>query len=901
MQKELGFDLKERGLGIFFAMAACITLAVSLGGAHAEESEAIQLEIKYTNGDRADYNGMKIMVYQDSGKSPILEKQLDANPETITVPENHRYKIEVYANGMHADVVYVQLNKDPKKITSSIPLPGGLKFQIFYKNGHPINGATVVLKSQNNEAWRTGVTNDQGETLRYWVQSTTLQENHYVADVYLGEIFLTSYFPIKLQPGIATDQKITTAIPKVVGELITVNLFSGVKKITSVEGNYNVMLMDLQGNAVSSSKVGYMGDAHFSNLRSGTYVIKITTKDVIENTLWPQQKIHIIGDVNKFSVFRNNEDANVQENPFISCNCIAFRLDDVQDYWLADTQIDLINMFAEKNIPLTIGVIGNFTGSDQKLTSVIKENVGKNNIEIANHSWNNDVLAGMSEALQEKYIADANERIFQTYGKTPKIFIPPENLYDEHTIKILKDAGFTHLVSHANDHMQTYADGGFYIIPATAETGKLADRTDWQLHDKNLMKEKIIESVSQSGYAIIMMHPQEFSLNDIGEYGGPNKKSLSELNSMLDEIMRLDLKIIRISEIGPSGEKIEENAMQSESGIDTCNCVAFRLDGIQDYWLNEVQIKIMSTFVEKKAPLTIGIISNAFGNDKRITDFVKQNTGENGASLEVATKGVGLTPYTNYDKAEQDDNLKKSIESIQSAIDVRPHVFIPPDNKFNKDTLKILEENQITHISGSLINGDSPPFEFREKDFYRFPQIASTGKFNPVTNIFDGLASKQVIAESIRGIENYGFAVISIQPQEFATVINSTYVNTYNEKQIDELKNIIDGLNEKGYRIVPVGKIDSNLIVPIPSWIKNNAGWWANGEITDETFAQGMEYLMQEKIIKVSVRPQTTSAEKNIPSWIKNNAGWWAEGMITEDEFLKGIEYLVEKRILNVN
>jgi len=849
VQKELGYNLKKIEIGICFTIVVCIALMISSGNAYAEELETIQLEIKYTNGDRADYNGMKIIVYQDFNKSPILEKQLNSNPEIIIVPENHRYTIEVYANGMYADVKYIQLNNTPEKTTMFIPLPGGLQFQIFYKNGNPINGATVVLKSQDNEEWRKGLTNSQGETLRYWVQSTTKQENYYTADVYLGEIFATSYSPIKLLPGIATDQKITTPIPETIEDLITVNLFSGVKKITSDDGNYNVRLMDLQGNTIKSSDVNFRGDAQFSNLKSGTYVIKITTKDVIENTLWPQQKIHIIGDLNKFNVFRNIDDIDIQEKAFLSCNCVAFRLDDIQDYWLADTQIELINLFAEKHIPLTIGVIGNVTGSDQKLTSTIKENVEKNNIEIANHSWNNDILINMNEALQEKYITDTNEKIFQTFGQTPKVFIPPQNLYDKSTIKILKNMGFTHLVSHVKDVSQTYADGDLYIVPATTETGKLVNQKHWQFHDSEYMKKTITESINQRGYAIIMMHPQEFSLNDVGEYDGPNKELLSDLNQLLDEITKIDSKIIKISEIKPSNVEIEEKTVVTESKIDTCNCVAFRLDGIQDYWLNEVQIKIMNTFIEAKTPLTIGIITNAFGSDKKITDYVKQNMIENKNSFEVATKGIGLTPFTSYGKAEQNENLRQSIESIQSTINVRTHVFIPPDNKFNKETLEILEGNQITHISGSLINGDSPPFEFKGEEFYRFPQTTSTGKFNPNTNIFEGLSSQQVIEESVQGIKNYGFAVISIQPQEFATVINSTYVNSHNEKQIDELKNIIGGLKEKGYKIVPIGKINSNLVVLIPSWIKNNAGWWANDSIDDKTFVQGIEYLVKNGII----------------------------------------------------
>jgi hypothetical protein len=37
----------------------------------------------------------------------------------------------------------------------------------------------------------------------------------------------------------------------------------------------------------------------------------------------------------------------------------------------------------------------------------------------------------------------------------------------------------------------------------------------------------------------------------------------------------------------------------------------------------------------------------------------------------------------------------------------------------------------------------------------------------------------------------------------------------------------------------------------IPSWIKNNAGWWANGDIDDNSFVQGLQFLIKEGIMKV--------------------------------------------------
>jgi len=78
----------------------------------------------------------------------------------------------------------------------------------------------------------------------------------------------------------------------------------------------------------------------------------------------------------------------------------------------------------------------------------------------------------------------------------------------------------------------------------------------------------------------------------------------------------------------------------------------------------------------------------------------------------------------------------------------------------------------------------------------------------------------------------------------------------------------------------------------IPTWVKNNAGWWAKGQIDDNSFVQGIQFLIKENIIQI---PSTVSSQKseNIPEWVKNNAGWWAEGKIDDASFVKGIQYLI--------
>ena len=86
----------------------------------------------------------------------------------------------------------------------------------------------------------------------------------------------------------------------------------------------------------------------------------------------------------------------------------------------------------------------------------------------------------------------------------------------------------------------------------------------------------------------------------------------------------------------------------------------------------------------------------------------------------------------------------------------------------------------------------------------------------------------------------------------------------------------------------------------VPNWIKNNAKWWANDKIDDDTFVSGIEFLIKENIIHVSSDIVGSTSEE-IPAWIKNNAKWWSDGVIDDDTFLNGVEYLVERGIISVN
>ena len=91
-------------------------------------------------------------------------------------------------------------------------------------------------------------------------------------------------------------------------------------------------------------------------------------------------------------------------------------------------------------------------------------------------------------------------------------------------------------------------------------------------------------------------------------------------------------------------------------------------------------------------------------------------------------------------------------------------------------------------------------------------------------------------------------------------------------------------------------------VVSIPVWIKDHAKWWAEGVFDDNTYADGIEYMINVGIIVI---PVTQSGAENqdaiIPEWVKNIFIWYSQGQISEDEVLNAIKFLVNEGIINLD
>lgn len=149
---------------------------------------------------------------------------------------------------------------------------------------------------------------------------------------------------------------------------------------------------------------------------------------------------------------------------------------------------------------------------------------------------------------------------------------------------------------------------------------------------------------------------------------------------------------------------------------------------------------------------------------------------------------------------------------------------------------------------------------------FEFPQFSEDEKFNVYVN-----GEPKEFIQSIDEMKNWHVAFI-VEPRESG-----------------EIK--ITGFGE--------GWTPGEGIL-IPDWVKFNSGWWAEGEIEDQHFVRGLEFMIQEGIIKITNSQNITNETDSIPKWVKYNAFWWSNDLIDDETFVRTIQYLIEQGIIKI-
>jgi peptidoglycan/xylan/chitin deacetylase (PgdA/CDA1 family) len=298
----------------------------------------------------------------------------------------------------------------------------------------------------------------------------------------------------------------------------------------------------------------------------------------------------------------------------------------------------------------------------------------------------------------------------------------------------------------------------------------------------------------------------------------------------------------------------------SYASTESCQCVAFRLDDIQDYWLDNVQTKIIDTFQQKNASLTIGIIGNHIGQDAKITDDIKSKLKLGNPEIEIANHGWNHEDFTQFNLDMQSILMKNTNDKISSLFGITPSVFIPPFNTINSNIMVAFLQNNFQYISANTTQ-DAPHYLIKNTVVYHLPGTAKTGNLNDGNTYWYSENHRQTFAEIMDSLQKYGYAIIVMHPQEYSVRQALNYSNTADENQIHELELLIDEVRNDGLKIVTISKIPKHITnQTIPVWTSNLFTWYEKGKISEDEVYNAVKFLMSQNVIQFNFQTITNDS-----------------------------------------
>lgn len=543
-------------MNLIFSVFFIICCSIIFQNAFGESNGEINLLIKYDNGVKASVESTTLKIYKDNEQTSFREIVVQSNPINISdLPLNHKYKIELYYNDQFQSTEYYDVKKLKNDFDITIKLPGGIKFEVFYKDGQtPIKNAGIVLRSINGKIINQDKTDFNGETIRFWLPQTIGSDYYNVEVIIDTALKFTSIF--KIQSNLSDDVKIVTDWPKIIDSAITIQVYRDEKaKVSKSDGDFTVQVVGKDGR-IFETPVSYKGEAIISNIPVGTYSIHIVSKK--DSTLVASKEVTLSGMHEPIKLFINVlqltpvdvKNQTISKEEIISnCNCVAFKIDNVQDFWLNDVQNNLINTFSENKVPVTVSVLGKFFGSDPKTVDFLKQQIQDKKIDVAIRGWEllDHSLYGTEE--QSSSIEQTNNQIIKKLGVRSEIFSPPFGKFNNNTTNALKQNNIAYVTTMIATDTLNLKSNPFHI-PETSYLPNLLDDDPFlqgTVVEKMLIKIK--DQQEKYGYALISTQPSDFAIRD-GEFKNQtNEDRMKLLEELFNNLKKNNIKIISLTNI----------------------------------------------------------------------------------------------------------------------------------------------------------------------------------------------------------------------------------------------------------------------------------------------------------------------------------------------------------------
>ena len=70
--------------------------------------------------------------------------------------------------------------------------------------------------------------------------------------------------------------------------------------------------------------------------------------------------------------------------------------------------------------------------------------------------------------------------------------------------------------------------------------------------------------------------------------------------------------------------------------------------------------------------------------------------------------------------------------------------------------------------------------------------------------------------------------------------------------------------------------------------------------IDDRNYVTGLQWLISNGVMTIPSTEQGTGSDDVLPSWVKNNARWWADGSIDDRNYVTGLQWLITNGVMTI-
>ena len=263
-----------------------------------------------------------------------------------------------------------------------------------------------------------------------------------------------------------------------------------------------------------------------------------------------------------------------------------------------------------------------------------------------------------------------------------------------------------------------------------------------------------------------------------------------------------------------------------------------------DYDTNEKIAKIVFPFDFSETNIShTNVIHTEIMFPKNTLEFLSPNYFGTGNGVELFKSSIFIDDYSEEDNRivhfvllpdhlrHMKNQIKKTGEELPNSVEL----ILTKGNEieFPLRTLTLSEEFQVdlSWDPKTIIPGEKTKF------IYTFRDTADLGPIRDSDYTITLLQSGQVIFSEDR------FAKIGADFTDF----------TFSEEQtgltVLRFSNISGSGQQTEFAFVVGSQTTAS---QVPEWVKNNAGWWADGQIPDSAFIDGIEFLIKEGIIKIN-------------------------------------------------